>query len=82
MSVLTVNQLPSKIKRASRKITWKQKAGSAERIGDWLTPSTHKWLVTPEYDALEGALMFAGRPEHNFLKERKHELSTPTCRYI
>ena len=58
------------------------KGGIAERIGDWLAPSTHQWLVTPKYDALEGALMFAGKSEHNFLKERKHELSSPTCRYI
>ena len=47
------------------------KGGIAERIGDWLTPSTRQWLVTPEYDALEGALMFAGRPEHNFFKREK-----------
>ena len=45
--------------------------GIAERIGDWLTPSTHKWLVTPEYDALEGALMFAGKPEHNLFKREE-----------
>lgn len=37
----------------------------AERILDWLSPPVQQWIVTPQFDAIEGALMFAGKPAHN-----------------
>ena len=37
----------------------------AERIYDWLSPPVQQWIVEPQLDAIEGALMFAGKPEHN-----------------
>ena len=37
----------------------------AERILNWLSPPVQQWIVTPQFDAIEGALMFAGKPEHN-----------------
>ncbi|MDN3615081.1 BadF/BadG/BcrA/BcrD ATPase family protein [Vibrio gallaecicus] len=37
----------------------------AERILDWLSPPVQQWIVQPQFDAIEGALMFAGKPEHN-----------------
>lgn len=37
----------------------------AERIKDWLSPPVQRWIVDPQFDAIEGALMFAGKPEHN-----------------
>lgn len=37
----------------------------AERILPWLSPIVQQWVVQPQFDAIEGALMFAGKPEHN-----------------
>ncbi len=37
----------------------------AERILDWLSPPVQQWIVKPQFDAIEGALMFAGKPKHN-----------------
>lgn len=37
----------------------------AERILPWLSPVVQQWIVLPQFDAIEGALMFAGKPEHN-----------------
>ncbi|WP_282177234.1 N-acetylglucosamine kinase [Vibrio nereis] len=37
----------------------------AERILKWLSPPVQNWVVEPQFDAIEGALMFAGKPEHN-----------------
>ncbi len=37
----------------------------AERILHWLSPPVQKWIVKPQFDAIEGAIMFAGKPEHN-----------------
>ena len=37
----------------------------AERIQDWLSPPVQQWIVAPQFDAIEGAIMFAGKPEHN-----------------
>ncbi len=37
----------------------------AERIKAWLSPPVQNWIVEPQFDAIEGALMFAGKPEHN-----------------
>ncbi|MDK9737938.1 N-acetylglucosamine kinase [Vibrio sp. D404a] len=37
----------------------------AERILPWLSPPVQQWIVQPQFDAIEGALMFAGKPEHN-----------------
>ncbi|NVD05722.1 N-acetylglucosamine kinase [Vibrio sp. JPW-9-11-11] len=37
----------------------------AERIKAWLSPPVQAWIVEPQCDAIEGALMFAGQPEHN-----------------
>ncbi len=39
--------------------------GIAERILHWLSPPVQKWIVEPQFDAIEGAIMFAGKPEHN-----------------
>ncbi|MFA0414257.1 BadF/BadG/BcrA/BcrD ATPase family protein [Vibrio renipiscarius] len=37
----------------------------AERIQNWLSPPVQQWIVAPQFDAMEGAMMFAGKPEHN-----------------
>ncbi|WP_159655680.1 N-acetylglucosamine kinase [Vibrio atypicus] len=37
----------------------------AERIKAWLSPPVQNWVVEPQFDAIEGALMFAGKAEHN-----------------
>jgi glucosamine kinase len=37
----------------------------AERIKAWLSPPVQSWIVEPQFDAIEGAIMFAGQPEHN-----------------
>ncbi|MGP8307527.1 BadF/BadG/BcrA/BcrD ATPase family protein [Vibrio sp. YIC-376] len=37
----------------------------AERILHWLSPPVQQWIVEPQFDAIEGAIMFAGKPEHN-----------------
>lgn len=37
----------------------------AQRIKAWLSPPVQSWIVEPQFDAIEGALMFAGKPEHN-----------------
>ncbi len=37
----------------------------AERIKEWLSPPIQNLIVTPKFDAIEGALMFAGQPAHN-----------------
>ncbi|WP_114765939.1 N-acetylglucosamine kinase [Vibrio rhodolitus] len=37
----------------------------AERIQDWLSPPVQQWIVTPQFDAIEGAIMMAGKAEHN-----------------
>ncbi len=37
----------------------------AERIKAWLSPPVQNWIVEPQFDAIEGAIMFAGKPEHN-----------------
>lgn len=37
----------------------------AERIAKWLSPPVQQWIVEPQFDAIEGAIMFAGKPEHN-----------------
>lgn len=39
--------------------------GIAERIFPWLSVPAQQWVVSPLSDAIEGALMFAGKPEHN-----------------
>ncbi|QIL85052.1 N-acetylglucosamine kinase [Vibrio sp. HDW18] len=41
----------------------------AERLHDWLSPPVQQWLVAPQADAIEGGLMFAGKPEHNLYKD-------------
>ncbi len=37
----------------------------AERILHWLSPPIQQLIVKPQFDAIEGAIMFAGKPEHN-----------------
>lgn len=37
----------------------------AERILQWLSPPVQQWIVEPQHDAIEGALMFAGQDKHN-----------------
>lgn len=37
----------------------------AERIQNWLSPPVQQWIVKPQFDAIEGAIMMAGKPEHN-----------------
>ncbi|WP_162062460.1 N-acetylglucosamine kinase [Vibrio taketomensis] len=37
----------------------------AERIQDWLSPPVQQWIVQPQFDAIEGAIMMAGKAEHN-----------------
>ncbi|WP_428771389.1 BadF/BadG/BcrA/BcrD ATPase family protein [Vibrio sp.] len=39
--------------------------GIAERIQPWLSDSILPWIVPAQADAMEGALLFAGKPEHN-----------------
>ncbi|MCP4320873.1 MAG: N-acetylglucosamine kinase [Alteromonadales bacterium] len=36
-----------------------------ERIVEWLEPTVRPWLVQPKGDAMDGALMMAGKLEHN-----------------
>ena len=40
----------------------------AERIEKWLSPPVQEWVVSPQNDAIEGAIMMAGRPEHNLFQ--------------
>ena len=37
----------------------------AERMKNWLSPPVQQWIVEPQFDAIEGAIMFAGKAEHN-----------------
>ncbi|KLN64180.1 MULTISPECIES: N-acetylglucosamine kinase [Vibrio] len=37
----------------------------AERIKAWLSPPIQSWVVEPQFDAIEGAIMIAGQPKHN-----------------
>jgi glucosamine kinase len=37
----------------------------AERIFDWLSPAAQRWIVAPQGDAMDGALMMAGTENHN-----------------
>lgn len=37
----------------------------AERIVKWLSPPVQQWIVDAQFDAIEGAIMFAGKSEHN-----------------
>ncbi|MGR4997965.1 BadF/BadG/BcrA/BcrD ATPase family protein [Vibrio celticus] len=41
----------------------------AERILNWLSPPVQQWIVKPQFDAIEGALMFAGKPQHNLYQQ-------------
>lgn len=41
----------------------------AERILNWLSPPVQQWIVEPQFDAIEGALMFAGKPQHNLYQQ-------------
>ncbi|PKF62846.1 N-acetylglucosamine kinase [Psychromonas sp. psych-6C06] len=50
-------------KRGANKIALMGSIG--ERIVDWLEPTVREWLVQPQGDAMNGALMMAGNPEHN-----------------
>lgn len=50
-------------KRGATKISLMGSIG--ERIVDWLEPTVKPWLVAPQGDAMHGALMMAGKPEHN-----------------
>ncbi|NLS12752.1 N-acetylglucosamine kinase [Vibrio sp. SM6] len=43
--------------------------GIAERIGPWLSPPLRHLIVEPQFDAIEGALMFANCAEHNLYPE-------------
>ncbi len=45
----------------------------AERILHWLSPPVQQWIVTPQFDAIEGALMFAGKPKHNLYSQMVEE---------
>jgi glucosamine kinase len=36
-----------------------------ERIVEWLSPSIRQYLVQPQFDAIEGGIMMAGKTEHN-----------------
>lgn len=36
-----------------------------EHILDWLNPTVSQWLVKPQFDAIEGAIMIAGQQQHN-----------------
>ncbi|MGF1764157.1 BadF/BadG/BcrA/BcrD ATPase family protein [Aliivibrio kagoshimensis] len=36
-----------------------------EHILDWLSPTVSQWLVPPQSDAIEGAIMIAGQAQHN-----------------
>ncbi|MFA0085067.1 BadF/BadG/BcrA/BcrD ATPase family protein [Vibrio sp. 10N.261.51.F12] len=37
----------------------------AQRIHDWLSPKAQCWIVEPQGDAMDGALMMAGQRQHN-----------------
>ncbi|MGF1720051.1 N-acetylglucosamine kinase [Vibrio kyushuensis] len=37
----------------------------AQRITAWLSPPVQQWIVEPQFDAIEGALMFAGDTKQN-----------------
>lgn len=39
--------------------------GIGERIAPWLNKQSQQWLVSPQKDALDGALMMANQPKHN-----------------
>ncbi|WP_417883968.1 BadF/BadG/BcrA/BcrD ATPase family protein [Vibrio rumoiensis] len=39
--------------------------GIGEHIQPWLSDTIQDYLVTPQYDAIEGALMMACQPKHN-----------------
>ena len=39
--------------------------GIAQRILAWLSPPVQEWIFDPQFDAMEGALLFAGKPSHN-----------------
>ncbi len=41
----------------------------AERMKLWLSPPVQQWIVEPQFDAIEGALMYAGKKEHNLFKK-------------
>jgi glucosamine kinase len=41
----------------------------AERIINWLSPPVQQWIVKPQFDAIEGALMFAGQSQHNLYQQ-------------
>ncbi|MDH5916273.1 N-acetylglucosamine kinase [Vibrio splendidus] len=41
----------------------------AERILNWLSPPVQQWIVKPQFDAIEGALMFAGKSQHNLYQQ-------------
>ncbi|ROR23311.1 glucosamine kinase [Vibrio crassostreae] len=41
----------------------------AERILNWLSPPVQQWIVKPQFDAIEGALMFAGKPQYNLYQQ-------------
>lgn len=47
----------------------------AERIEKWLSPPIQKWLVKPRFDAIEGAIMFAGKAEHNLFNPKSNGVS-------
>ena len=49
--------------------------GVAERMQAWLSPPMRSLIVPAKFDAIEGALMFAGKPEHNLyrLSDIQHE---------
>ncbi len=50
-------------KRGADKIALMGSIG--ERIVDWLEPTVKPWLVQPTGDAMDGALMMAGKVPHN-----------------
>ena len=50
-------------KRGATKIALMGSIG--ERIVEWLSPSIRQYLVQPQFDAIEGGIMMAGKTEHN-----------------
>ncbi|RYU65051.1 N-acetylglucosamine kinase [Aliivibrio finisterrensis] len=50
-------------KRGATKIALMGSIG--ERIIEWLSPSIRQYLVQPQFDAIEGGIMMAGKTEHN-----------------
>lgn len=44
--------------------------GIAERIKMWLPPPVQNWIVDPKADAMEGALMMAGKAKHNLFSQQ------------